>query len=71
MKEFIAWISVLDMYKRHHDLRARRSHGTGGWLIETPEFKHWFESRILEGCRILLGVGDPGAGKTLLWYGDG
>lgn len=59
---------MLDMYKRHYDVRARRSQGTGVWLIETPEFKSWFENHALEGFRVLLGVGDPGAGKTFILY---
>jgi hypothetical protein len=56
------------MYKRHHDVRTRRSEGTGGWLLETPEFQMWFENQVLEGFRVLLGLGDPGAGKTFIWY---
>lgn len=56
------------MNKRHHDVQARRTQGTGSWLIETVEFRNWLENRSIEECRTLLGLGDPGAGKTFAWY---
>jgi hypothetical protein len=56
------------MDKRHHNVQSRRTDGTGEWLIETPEFQGWFENQELEGCRVLLGFGEPGAGKTFVWY---
>jgi hypothetical protein len=58
------------MEKRHQDVLAKRAQGTGGWLIDTSEFKVWIENQGLEGCRALLGFGDPGAGKTFTWYGS-
>jgi hypothetical protein len=56
------------MEKRHQDVLAKRAQGTGVWMIDTPEFKVWFGNEELEGCRALLGFGDPGAGKTFAWY---
>jgi hypothetical protein len=56
------------MAKRHRDVLAKRAEGTGRWLIDTAEFNIWFESEGLEGCRALIGFGDPGAGKTFAWY---
>jgi hypothetical protein len=56
------------MEKRHQDVQSRHTEGTGGWLVETPEFKIWFDNQALEGRRVLLGYGEPGAGKTFMWY---
>lgn len=56
------------MEKRHYDVRSRRSQDTGTWLIETPQFKDWLDRRVSERYRVLLGLGDPGAGKTIAWY---
>jgi hypothetical protein len=66
--EFIECVSPLDMDKRHHDVQSRRTEGTGSWLLETTEFRAWFDNQVLEGCRALLGLGEPGAGKTFAWY---
>jgi hypothetical protein len=56
------------MNKRHRDVQSRRTEGTGSWLIESPEFQTWFDNQALEGPRVLLGFGEPGAGKTFIWY---
>jgi hypothetical protein len=56
------------MEKRHQDVQSRRTEGTGNWLIETPEFKLWFDHQVLETRRALIGFGEPGAGKTFVWY---
>jgi len=59
----LEWFSVIP-YKGHHDLAIEgRVAGTGQWLFQRKEFKHWQES---EKSEILWLHGIPGAGKTKL-----
>jgi hypothetical protein len=37
-------------------------------LIELPDFSDWFQYQKSQACRVLLGFGEPGAGKTFAWY---
>jgi Cdc6-like AAA superfamily ATPase len=47
---------------QQRDLISRRQEGTGGWLLQSDEFKSWFS-----GTRdTLFCPGIPGAGKTML-----
>ena len=44
----LTWFSVIP-YKGHHDLASEgRVAGTGQWLFQRQEFKHWQESERSE-----------------------
>lgn len=52
----------VDSRSNHEMSRKLRSPGTGLWLTEGQEFKHWLETK---NARLWL-YGIPGAGKTVL-----
>ena len=64
----LTWISSLESWKRHHDLSAARVEGVGDWVLETPEFREWRDSDNGESNKVLFCRGNPGAGKTFIWY---
>ena len=37
----INWLSPLNFFTTQNDTLRRRQDGTGGWLLETPEFEAW------------------------------
>jgi ankyrin repeat domain-containing protein 50 len=37
----IDWLSPLDFAAKQNDAFSRRQHGTGCWLLESPEFRSW------------------------------
>jgi ankyrin repeat domain-containing protein 50 len=37
----IHWLSPLDFTAKQNDALSRRQHGTGRWLLESPEFRSW------------------------------
>ena len=53
---------TIDSYRSHNTNRKLRHPKTGLWLIESPEFKIWLESK--NAGLWLYGI--PGAGKTVL-----
>ena len=64
--EILAWLSPLDPWTRHHDVRVQRVEHVGDWLLQTEECRSW-----LNGIRggesdnsALFCYGDPGVGKT-------
>jgi len=65
----LAWLSPLDPWNWHEDIRARRVDGVGDWLFQTDEYRKWFDGR--SGCEsdgsALFCHGGPGVGKTYIW----
>lgn len=70
-----------EISKRHHEAQNSRTFGTGQWLLDSKEYKDWFNSS--GGLLWLYGVGEftktidkneltgtnvAGCGKTVLWY---
>ncbi|KAH0536261.1 hypothetical protein FGG08_006856, partial [Glutinoglossum americanum] len=60
------WLSPFDHRRRHNDIRSKRIDGTGGWILETPQFQSWRNQPDAE--RYLWCHGGPGTGKTILTY---
>ena len=64
--EILAWLSPLDPWIRHDDIRAHRVEHVGDWLLRTEEYRNWFDG--IRGGEsnnsVLLCYGDPGVGKT-------
>ena len=62
------WLSPLEPYARHQDVRNRRLDGVGDWVLGKNEFESWRVSQDSSGNRTLLCYGDQGAGKTYIRY---
>ena len=41
--QILAWLSPLEPQRRHHDIRTRGVGGVGGWLLQTEEYRNWFD----------------------------
>jgi len=66
----LAWLSPLEPQVRHQDICEQRVDGIGSWLLETKEFRSWYNG-IENGesdHAALLCYGDPGVGKSYIWY---
>ncbi|KAJ6602411.1 ankyrin repeat domain-containing protein [Mycena vulgaris] len=61
-KEIINWLSPINFFLRHADIKQVRVPGTGGWFLADPRFQEWHSG----SGRILWCPGIPGAGKTVL-----
>jgi len=66
--EILAWLSPLEPWTRHHDIKAHRVERVGDWLFQTEEYRKWFN-----GTRggnpedsALFCHGGPGVGKTFI-----
>ena len=68
--EILAWLSPLDPWIRHRDIRAQRVEDVGGWLLQTEEYRNWFDTtRGAESNNsALFCYGDPGVGKTYITW---
>jgi len=66
--ELLAWLSPLDPWIRHHDIRTERVEHVGDWLLRTEEYWSWFNGfRVGESDNsALFCYGDPGVGKTYM-----
>ena len=66
--EILAWLSPLEPQRRHQDIRARRADKVGDWLLQTQEYRTWFDgvSRGKSDGSALFCYGDPGVGKTYI-----
>jgi len=60
------WLSPLEPYARHQDVRNRRLDGVGDWVLEKDEFESWRKSQDGSGNPTLLCYGDQGVGKTYI-----
>ena len=66
--EILAWLSPLDPWIRHNEIRAQRVEHVGDWLLQTEEYQSWFDG-ISSGesdNSALFCYGDPGVGKTYI-----
>lgn len=63
-REIADWISPasVDYATQQGDIISRRQEGTGSWLLDSPEFATWLESR----SSTLFCPGIPGAGKSMM-----
>jgi len=64
------WLSPLEPHIRHQDVRNRRLHGVGDWVLQRNEFESWRKSQDGSGSPTLLCYGDQGVGKTYIRYKD-
>ena len=60
------WLSPLEPYKRHRDVRNGRLKGIREWILRRSEFESWFESQDESVDRTLLCYGGQGVGKTYI-----
>src|SRR5947209_20043927 len=66
--QLLTWLSPLEPRLRHRDIQECRVDNVGGGLMQTEEFRGWYE-RSGEGegdNEVLFCSGDPGAGKTFI-----
>ncbi|KAH6987716.1 hypothetical protein BKA56DRAFT_669332 [Ilyonectria sp. MPI-CAGE-AT-0026] len=56
------WLSLVDFTSQQTDSIRRHQRGTGQWLLDSQEYKSWYEAEN----RTLFCPGIPGAGKTIL-----
>ena len=65
--EILAWLSPLESWIRHDNIRAHRIEHVGDWLLRTPEYRRWFNAPGGESDNSALFChGDPGVGKTYI-----
>jgi len=69
--KIMAWLSPLEPHVRHQDICNQRVGGIGDWLLETEEFRSWYKGTGRGGSdrSALICYGDPGVGKSYIWYG--
>ena len=60
--QILDWLSPTSPSTRQSEVFNARHEGPGAWFLETKEFKEWIKSKQ----QILLCLGVPGAGKTIL-----
>ena len=68
--KILAWLSPIEPQVRHQDICEQRVDGVGKWLLETREFKSWYNGSENGGPdhAALFCYGDPGVGKSYIWY---
>ena len=62
-QDFLHRGSTLDFHSKQKHAYSKRHASTGQWLLETEQFKTWFEGK---GSPVLWCPGNPGTGKTVL-----
>jgi hypothetical protein len=62
--DILDWLCPLSALQKHSDVKARRTHGTGGWFLQQEEIAIWM-SADSDRDEVLC-LGDPGVGKTNL-----
>jgi Cdc6-like AAA superfamily ATPase len=60
--EILNWLTPFDYGSQQSDYLERRQPGTGQWLLDSKEFRHWIGTEN----QTLFCPGIPGAGKTIL-----
>ena len=60
------WLSPLEPYKRHQDVRNRRLDGVGEWVLRRSEFESWRKGQEGSVNLTLLCYGGQGVGKTYI-----
>jgi len=68
--KILAWLSPLEPQVRHHDICEQRVESVGNWILETKEFRGWYNGDENGGSdhAALFCYGEPGAGKSYIWY---
>ncbi|TPX07668.1 uncharacterized protein E0L32_010666 [Thyridium curvatum] len=61
-QEILEWLTPVDYAAQHSDFINRQQQGTGGWLIDSEEYRTWVQTPKTT----LFCPGIPGAGKTIL-----
>ncbi|KAH8703741.1 ankyrin repeat-containing domain protein [Talaromyces proteolyticus] len=61
-QDILEWLAEADFTNQQSDIIAKRQKGTGEWMLESNEFKQWFEQEN----QTLFCPGIPGAGKTVI-----
>ena len=61
-QKLLAWLSTIDHAVQQRDVLSRYQEGTGQWLLEADNFRHWRDGNT----RTLFCPGPPGAGKTTI-----
>jgi Cdc6-like AAA superfamily ATPase len=61
-RKILDWLTPTDHGAQQSDFISRRQKGTGQWLLDSGEFRRWFN----EGKQTLFCPGIPGAGKTIM-----
>jgi len=66
--KILTWLSPLEPRIRHHDIRSLRVGNVGDWLLETEEYRNWFDGNRGGESRgsALFCYGAPGVGKTYI-----
>ena len=66
--KILEWLSPLEPWIRHGDIRAQRVEHVGDWLLRTEEYRNWFHGIRGGESRnsALFCYGDPGVGKTYI-----
>ncbi|KAE8146719.1 hypothetical protein BDV25DRAFT_46500 [Aspergillus avenaceus] len=62
--KILDWLSPERGRMRHHEVRSRRTPGTGKWVLNTSFFQDWINPESPQ--RFLWLVGAPGCGKSTL-----
>jgi len=68
--KILAWLSPLEPQVAHRDICEQRVGGVGNWLLGTKEFRSWYDGSENDGSghASLFCYGDPGVGKSYIWY---
>jgi len=68
--KILAWLSPLEPQVRHQDICEQRVDSVGNWLLETKEFRSWYNGGWNGGSdhAVLFCYGEPGVGKSYIWY---
>ena len=71
--KIMAWLSPLDPQVRHQDIRNLRVDSVGDWLLETNEFRNWYNGgeKGESDHATLFCYGGPGVGKSYIRYDTG
>ena len=67
-RQILEWLSPMAPRERHQAVREGRVDGVGHRFLPTSEFEKWHTSASQDVNPILFYYGDPGVGKTYLWY---
>lgn len=65
-EKFFEWLGARDMSGKHQIIRKKRSPDTGEWIFLDSQYKQWEDGLV----PVLWAQGKPGAGKSVLMYGN-
>ena len=66
--EILTWLSPFEPYLRHHEIRTNRVKGVGDWVLQTEEFRSWWNGDGQGESRkaTIFCSGKLGVGKTYI-----